>query len=367
MIETTTTVAAERGIPADSLLYYCNLDGVATNTSQIVRLHVDHGTPLRTTIQQNMYPEAAVTRSTWVTEWSDPSADIVSATVEAVLASRTGDPRGDTPPPVGSIALVQRLMGSMLPDLWASGETVIAAIGPWGVEGEPAWRLHAAAVERDDGSLQFLGPCADAFTDDLGKVADQRQVAADASLVAMIVQHQLEPGASADLRYAIDGFGWGGGEALPPSLVGHVRVTGVVYVRQGVDQGTIFVRSGHVTSAAATTTASDQPFALPVLLVDGVPIELVMALGPEVTDSSSAPVVATLDPALLDNDSGLVAEFDTVSGTATLRSVGFDEFGALARMDPAGLRPLKAQYEAGLVADTTVPEPERYGDMQFMR
>ncbi len=357
--EMPPTTQPDRMVAADQLPFFCALDGIATNASTLVRLQVDRTVPLQTSIQVNPY-SGAITRSTYDVVWSDPSADIVTATVSEIIAARADDPRGDTAPEPGTITLVQHLLGSFLPELWESGDTVVAAIGPWGVDGAPAWRLHAAATEAADGSLSFSGPCANELDGHLAAVAAYRGAPPTLALLGELVVQQLQPGASADLRAATDGFGWDDTtSSIPPSLVGRVRVSGVVYVPHGSSPGLLFIRSGICGGASSSTQASTGPFPRPFLVTDGLPVELHLA-GDDATWQDSQ-VIASVDSSAIGSDQALVAEFDSDTGTGTFRVVGMEEFSTISGMSVQSLADFRARFEASLVADQTVAQPELYG------
>lgn len=360
--EMPPTTQPERMVAADQLPFFCALDGIATNASTLVRLQVDRTVPLETSIQANTY-SGLMTRTTYDVAWSDPSADIVTATVSEIIAAREDDPRGDTAPEPGTITLVQELLGSFLPELWESGDTVVAAIGPWGVDGEPAWRLHAAAMEAPDGSLTFNGPCANELDDHLSAVAAYRGAQPTLALLGELVVHQLEPGASADLRAATHGFEWGDGtQSIPPSMVGRVRVSGVVYVPAGAGSGVLFITSGSYGGAGASTQASTGPLAQPILVMDGFPVELHLDASGTAFSLRDSPVVASIDSSAIGDEQALVAEFDASTGTATLRVADMDEFSSLSGLSPETITAFRQRYEASLVADQSVAEPEPYGE-----
>ncbi len=364
----TTTVAADRSIPVGEDVSWCSLEGALVNASSVAHVAVDASTALQT-----WQPEANVsggfaqiTRSTFDFVWTDPAADIVRANVADIVAARADDPRGPSAPPTGPLLLTQQLRGSALPELWASGDDFIALIGPWGVQGNPAWQVHAALNAQPDGSLEFLGACADVFTGDLAAIAALRGVQPDLALVAELVEGALQPGAAADVRYAAAGWGFSGspGERtpVPPMLLGKVRITGIVYVTTGSGNSTASVRSQHIISAGASVQASGgAPFALAVAYLDGHPIEVLwpadQALSSDLLD---APVAASVDPALVPNEGGLVVEIDTTSGTATLRAVGIDEFSLLSGYSVEQLRNFTTDFANGLSIDTARAEPALY-------
>ena len=358
----STTMEADRAVPAELLRIFCTLDGVATNASAIVRLRVDNSVPLRTSIQSNQY-EGFMTRTTFDVVWSDPSADIVTATVTEVIAARDNDPRGDAAPELGSITLVQQLQGSFLPELWESGDTVVAAVGEWGVDGVPAWRLHAAATEAADGSLSFSEPCQQGLGDDLVAVAAYRNTQPTLALLTRLVLDQLQPGASADVRAATDGFEWGDGtQSIPPSMVGRVRVSGVVYVPLDAGPGVLFITSGLYGGAGASTQASNGPFAQPILVMDGFPVELHLDVSGAAFSIRDSPVVASIDSSAIGSEQAIVAEFDSTAGIASLRVVNADEFSSLSGLSPDSIAAFRQRYEASLVADQSVAQPEFYGE-----
>ena len=86
--EMPPTTQPDRMVAADQLPFFCALDGIATNASTLVRLQVDRTVPLQTSIQVNPY-SGAITRSTYDVVWSDPSADIVTATVSEIIEGAT--------------------------------------------------------------------------------------------------------------------------------------------------------------------------------------------------------------------------------------------------------------------------------------
>lgn len=364
----TTYVAVDRSIPVGEDVFWCSLEGALVNASSVARIAVDASTALET-----WQPDASlgggfahVTRSTFDFVWTDPAADIVRANVSGVVAARANDPRGPSAPPTGPLLLTQQLRGSALPELWASGDGFVALIGPWGVQGDPAWQVHAALTERADGSLEFLGACADVFAENLATIAAIRGVQPDLDLVTALVEGALQPGAAADIRYEISGWGFSGSPGsstpVPPSLLGHVRITGVVYVPTGAANSTAFVRSQHIFSAGASVQASGgAPFALAVAYLDGHPIEVLWPA--DQADGSSlldAPVAASIDPALIPDEGGLVVEIDTTSGIASLRAVGIDEFSLLSGYSIQQLRDFTTGFTDGLTIDNTRAEPASY-------
>lgn len=207
---TTTAIVADRSVPTGEERWWCSLERVVVDASAAVRVTVDPSVPLRTwsdQSEQDAY-SGLVTPSTFDAVWVDPPADHVTASVTEVVAARVDDLRGPAAPVVGTHQLVQLLRGSVLPELWESGDEVVALVGPWGVDGDPAWRAHAALTERPDGSLEFLGACAHEFTGALATVAEAESPQPDLTMLTDLMSGALEPGAAADLAYHLHGWGW---------------------------------------------------------------------------------------------------------------------------------------------------------------
>lgn len=133
-------------------------------------------------------------------------------------------------------------------------------------------------------------------------------------------------------------------------------MTGVIYQSSGGVNCTVSIRSDGVYSAAAGAyAAGGDAFALPVAYVAGVPIELLWA-----TDEGGSVSMATIDSALVPAEGGVVAEIDTVAGTASLRPVDIDEFAALSGYTVESLPDLQERFETGMHVDRTSATPELF-------
>jgi hypothetical protein len=331
--------------------FSCNLPRVLENASHLLDVTLGPSTVREIVAPFSENPNA---------DGSYPTIpiDFIDATVGQVLEQRHDDPRAPFYPHVAEgtqLLLSVPLAGSVF-GLIANSSAVVA-VGQLFHGTSQEWQLRAAMHIADDGTVAFMGPCAQEYGSQFSSLASGLDATPNKLFLERLIDEALVPGRGADLDYLsqpASGRGFDSGGGVPPSLAGKVRVIGLWGTPVGSANVVVGLRSEYGPGAlSAAQAASGGSWMLPAYVPVNGDVEIIIGDTPD----QYAPVL-TIDAATMTGIDALHVTFDLGAMTATYEPLTIDQLAALSGWNADSLLSIKASLEAKLVPSTAVAQVE---------